>query len=167
MDYDNQELQSAERRNFLKLSGAGAFTAAMVAGGAGTLWSTEAAAQTQQEEAEREAAAAISGVLRARPPSARVQNIAAHQTHRRMPHSSTTAAAATAHPAICGSVGSVHVTTTTRSGHLCVQLRVRMRQADQFDLWRGGVGRRGRAGPGRADDNHKREKERKKEVRRV
>ena len=57
MDYDNQELKSAERRNFLKLTGAGAFTAAMVAGGAGMLWSSEAAAQTQQEEAEREAAA--------------------------------------------------------------------------------------------------------------
>lgn len=50
-------LESAERRNFLKLSGAGAFTAAMVAGAAGTLWSDEAAAQTAREEKEREAAA--------------------------------------------------------------------------------------------------------------
>jgi TRAP-type C4-dicarboxylate transport system substrate-binding protein len=57
LDNDTQELKSAERRNFLKLAGSGAFTAAMVAGAAGTLWSTEAAAQTQQEEAEREAAA--------------------------------------------------------------------------------------------------------------
>lgn len=57
MNNDKQELKSAERRNFLKLTGTGAFTAAMVAGGAGTLWSTEAAAQTQQEEAAREAAA--------------------------------------------------------------------------------------------------------------
>lgn len=51
------ELQSAERRNFLKLTGAGAFTAALVAGAAGTLWSEEAAAQTAKEEREREAAA--------------------------------------------------------------------------------------------------------------
>lgn len=57
MNNDMQELKSAERRNFLKLSGAGAFTAAMVAGGAGMLWSSEAAAQTQQEEADREEAA--------------------------------------------------------------------------------------------------------------
>ncbi|MEJ6387898.1 TRAP transporter substrate-binding protein [Gymnodinialimonas ulvae] len=57
LDHDTQELKSAERRNFLKLAGSGAFTAAMVAGAAGTLWSSEAAAQTQQEEAEREAAA--------------------------------------------------------------------------------------------------------------
>lgn len=33
-----KELQSAARRNFLKLTGSGAFTAAMVAGGAGMLW---------------------------------------------------------------------------------------------------------------------------------
>ncbi len=57
MDKDIQELKSAERRNFLKLASAGSFTAAMVAGAAGTLWSGEAAAQTQQEEAAREAAA--------------------------------------------------------------------------------------------------------------
>ena len=50
-------LQSAERRNFFKLAGAGAFTAAMVAGAAGTLWSDEAVAQTAKEEKEREAAA--------------------------------------------------------------------------------------------------------------
>ena len=50
-------LRSAERRNFLKLAGAGSFTAALVAGAAGTLWSTEAAAQTAQEENAREKAA--------------------------------------------------------------------------------------------------------------
>lgn len=53
----NNELKSAERRNFLKLSSKGAFTAALVAGAAGTLWSEEAAAQTAKEEKERKAAA--------------------------------------------------------------------------------------------------------------
>lgn len=53
----NKELASAERRNFLKLSAAGGFTAAMVAGAAGVLWSDEAVAQTAGEEREREAAA--------------------------------------------------------------------------------------------------------------
>ena len=52
------DLASAERRNFLKLTGAGAFTAAMVLGAAGTLWSDEAVAQTAKEENDREAAAA-------------------------------------------------------------------------------------------------------------
>lgn len=57
-DYkEKTEIASQERRNFLKLAGAGSFTAAMVAGAAGTLWSTEAAAQTAKEEAERERAA--------------------------------------------------------------------------------------------------------------
>jgi len=51
------EIESAERRNFLKLTGSGAFTAAMVAGGAGTLWSDEAAAQTAKEEKQRQRAA--------------------------------------------------------------------------------------------------------------
>ncbi|MGI9400671.1 MAG: TRAP transporter substrate-binding protein [Rhizobiaceae bacterium] len=51
---DIKELKSAERRNFLKLTSAGAFTAALVAGAAGTLWSDEAAAQTALEEKERE-----------------------------------------------------------------------------------------------------------------
>ena len=54
---DHDELKSAERRNFLKLAGTGSFTAALVAGAAGTLWSTEAAAQTANEEREREAPA--------------------------------------------------------------------------------------------------------------
>ena len=49
-----KELASAERRNFLKLSATGGFTAAMVAGAAGTLWSDAAVAQTAQEERERE-----------------------------------------------------------------------------------------------------------------
>jgi len=52
------EIQSAERRNFLRLTGTGAFTAAVVAGSAGTLWSDEAVAQTAKEEKERERAAA-------------------------------------------------------------------------------------------------------------
>ena len=55
---DNRtELASSERRNFLKLTATGGFTAAMVAGGAGMLWSTEAAAQTANEERDREKAA--------------------------------------------------------------------------------------------------------------
>ena len=57
MENDNAHLYSAERRNFLKLAGAGSFTAALVAGAAGTLWSTEATAQTANEERDREAAA--------------------------------------------------------------------------------------------------------------
>lgn len=51
------ELKSAERRNFLKLSRNGAFTAALVAGAAGTLWSDEAVAQTAKEEKQRKSAA--------------------------------------------------------------------------------------------------------------
>ena len=50
-------LMSSERRNFLKLAGQGSFTAAMVAGGAGLLWSTQASAQTATEERDRENAA--------------------------------------------------------------------------------------------------------------
>ncbi|GAA6159816.1 MULTISPECIES: TRAP transporter substrate-binding protein [Ruegeria] len=57
MNKDKLELASAERRNFLKLSATGAFTAALVAGAGGVLWSTEAAAQTAKEESEREKAA--------------------------------------------------------------------------------------------------------------
>ncbi|MCP5074521.1 MAG: TRAP transporter substrate-binding protein [Rhodobacteraceae bacterium] len=56
MKLDN-ELKSASRRNFLKLTGRGAFTTAMVAGAAGTLWSSEAVAQTAKEEKDRRAAA--------------------------------------------------------------------------------------------------------------
>ncbi|NOC44625.1 MULTISPECIES: TRAP transporter substrate-binding protein [unclassified Ruegeria] len=57
MKTDKTELASAERRNFLKLSASGAFTAALVAGAGGVLWSSEAAAQTAKEESEREKAA--------------------------------------------------------------------------------------------------------------
>ncbi len=57
MNNDKNELASAERRNFLKLSASGAFTAALVAGAGGVLWSSEAAAQTAKEESEREKAA--------------------------------------------------------------------------------------------------------------
>lgn len=53
----HDDLASAERRNFLKLTGAGAFTAAMVVGAAGVLWSDQAVAQTAREENDREAAA--------------------------------------------------------------------------------------------------------------
>ncbi|MBU2531587.1 MAG: TRAP transporter substrate-binding protein [Alphaproteobacteria bacterium] len=54
---DQQELESAERRNFLKLTSAGAFTTAVVAAAAGTLWSDKAVAQTAKEERERQQAA--------------------------------------------------------------------------------------------------------------
>lgn len=57
MDKTRNEIASAERRNFLKLSAGGGFTAALVGGAAGMLWSDEAAAQTAQEEREREQAA--------------------------------------------------------------------------------------------------------------
>ncbi|NNK79807.1 MAG: TRAP transporter substrate-binding protein [Litoreibacter sp.] len=57
MTDDRNELKSAERRNFMKLAATGGFTAALVAGAAGTLWSTEAAAQTANEERDREKAA--------------------------------------------------------------------------------------------------------------
>ena len=50
-------LESAERRNLLKLTGMGAFTSAMIAGAGGMLWSSEASAQTAKEERERKAAA--------------------------------------------------------------------------------------------------------------
>ena len=57
MTKDHDALKSAERRNFLKLAGTGSFTAAVLAGAAGTLWSSEAAAQTANEERDRENAA--------------------------------------------------------------------------------------------------------------
>ena len=41
-DQNLAELKSAERRNFFRLASKGAFTAAVVAGAAGTLWSEEA-----------------------------------------------------------------------------------------------------------------------------
>ncbi len=58
MDNDRKEIASAARRNFLKLTASGGFTAAMVAGAGGMLWSTQAVAQTANEEREREKAAA-------------------------------------------------------------------------------------------------------------
>ncbi len=57
MDRDSKELASEERRNFLRLAGTGSFTAALVAGAGGMLWSSQASAQTAQEERAREAAA--------------------------------------------------------------------------------------------------------------
>ena len=57
LDTERKELESAARRNFLKLASTGSFTAALVAGAAGTLWSTDAVAQTAKEESERERAA--------------------------------------------------------------------------------------------------------------
>lgn len=51
------EIASLERRNFMKLVAAGSFTVAAVAGAAGTLWSSEAIAQTAKEESDRERAA--------------------------------------------------------------------------------------------------------------
>ncbi|MDG1101814.1 MAG: TRAP transporter substrate-binding protein [Ascidiaceihabitans sp.] len=54
---DIKKVKTVERRNFLKLASSGAFTAALVAGAAGSLWSTEATAQTAKEENDREKAA--------------------------------------------------------------------------------------------------------------
>ena len=48
---------SAARRNWLKLTGTGAFTAAVMGAAGGTLWSDEASAQGASEEREREKAA--------------------------------------------------------------------------------------------------------------
>ena len=59
MDKTEETLELLERRNFLKLAGTGAFTAAMVAGAAGVLWSSEAAAQTAAEERMRELEAEV------------------------------------------------------------------------------------------------------------
>ena len=56
-DETETEIKSLERRNFFALAGKGAFTAALVAGAAGTLWSREAVAQTAKEEKDREASA--------------------------------------------------------------------------------------------------------------
>ncbi|HSF93337.1 MAG TPA: TRAP transporter substrate-binding protein [Paracoccaceae bacterium] len=57
MERNELGLASEERRNFLKLAAGGSFTAALVAGAGGMLWSSAAVAQTQQEERERESAA--------------------------------------------------------------------------------------------------------------
>ncbi len=47
------EIASVERRNFLKLAGAGGITAALVAAGTGALSSSKASAQTAKEESQR------------------------------------------------------------------------------------------------------------------
>ncbi len=57
MNNEKRALASAERRNFLKLTATGGFTAAMVAGAGGMLWSSAAVAQTANEERDRENAA--------------------------------------------------------------------------------------------------------------
>lgn len=57
MTNNHDDIKSAERRNFLKLAGTGSFTAALVAGASGVLWSSEASAQTAAEERSREQAA--------------------------------------------------------------------------------------------------------------
>ncbi len=56
---ETEELRSEERRRFFELSAKFGFTAAVVAAGAGTLFSREAAAQTTSEEREREKEAKI------------------------------------------------------------------------------------------------------------
>lgn len=56
MTHDH-DLESAERRRFLRLAGTAGFTTALVAGAGGALWSSRASAQTAQEEAARKAAA--------------------------------------------------------------------------------------------------------------
>ena len=57
MNNMSDDKRSAERRNFLKLTTAGSFTAAVVAAGGGVLWSDEAVAQTAKEEKDRQSAA--------------------------------------------------------------------------------------------------------------
>jgi len=57
LENERKDLESAARRNFLKLASTGSFTAALVAGAGGMLWSSEAVAQTAREESERERAA--------------------------------------------------------------------------------------------------------------
>ncbi|MGI9387412.1 MAG: TRAP transporter substrate-binding protein [Methyloligellaceae bacterium] len=56
-DRDAREIQSFERRQFMKAAAAGGFTAAVVAAAAGTLGSDEAIAQTAKEERARKKAA--------------------------------------------------------------------------------------------------------------
>lgn len=57
MNEEIDDRDMAERRNFLKLSSAGTFTAAVVAAGGGLLWSEQATAATKNEERSREKAA--------------------------------------------------------------------------------------------------------------
>ena len=54
---NKDKLASPERRRFMEVTAKYGFTAAVVAGAAGTLFSTEAAAQMAKEEKDREAAA--------------------------------------------------------------------------------------------------------------
>ncbi|RED12740.1 TRAP transporter substrate-binding protein [Pontivivens insulae] len=56
-DWQVDTKASATRRNFLKLAGSGAFTAAVMLGASGMLWSDAAVAQTAQEEEELKNAA--------------------------------------------------------------------------------------------------------------
>ena len=58
-----REVQNEKRRRFFELSGKYGFTAAVAAAGAGTLLSSEAAAQTAQEEREREASAKYQAII--------------------------------------------------------------------------------------------------------
>ncbi|MEM7224359.1 MAG: TRAP transporter substrate-binding protein [Pseudomonadota bacterium] len=60
---DRSGLKSEERRRFLEISTKYGFTAAVVAGAAGTLASSEAAAQTAKEEKQRQKAAEHSMTL--------------------------------------------------------------------------------------------------------
>lgn len=54
---EKDDLASAERRNFLKLTAAGGFTAAVVAGASGVLYSDKAAADTMAQERKLQKAA--------------------------------------------------------------------------------------------------------------
>ena len=57
MTKSDNNVKSAERRHFLELVGKGGFTAAVMAGAGGVLWSQQAVAQTAAEESARERAA--------------------------------------------------------------------------------------------------------------
>lgn len=57
MDSQDNAPAHIARRHFLKIASSAGFTAAVVAGAAGTLWSEKAAAQTAAEEKKREKAA--------------------------------------------------------------------------------------------------------------
>jgi len=52
-EHDREGLKSEERRRFLEISTKYGFTAAVVAGAAGALVSSEAAAQSAKEEKQR------------------------------------------------------------------------------------------------------------------
>ncbi len=63
VDKEIREVENEKRRRFFELSGKYGFTAALAAAGAGTLLSPEAAAQSAQEEREREAAAKYQAII--------------------------------------------------------------------------------------------------------